>query len=634
MCGIAGYYQYQPVQDHPGKDVIEQMTDALVHRGPDGRGVYIEPRLGLGHRRLAIIDPGPSGAQPMTSCSGRTTITYNGEIYNFREIRKALESKGYEFQSRSDTEVILNAYEEWGISCVKQFNGIFAFGIWDRQESILYLVRDRFGVKPLFYSDFDGVIRFASEPKAILKDPTVTREVDLAGLNSFLTLGYIHAPLTGYKRIRQVEPGKILACRPTGPEIESFWTWEAPQEHAFSFNEATERFSQILRGAVGRQMVSDVPIGAFLSGGLDSTAIVSAMTHYTSSKLRTFTIGFSEQGYDESAVAAQTARTLQTEHVEEIISMDLAEDLPSIVNHCDDPFSDSSLVCTYYLAKATGSHVKVALSGDGADELLGGYSTYRAGQFAPVFRYLPRLLREFVISKVLHLLPITDNPYNLRQLSKRFLAGLSYPPGLDHASWRTYFSPETKRQTLSPDLLGTQLSLDPLRQYSSYYHDLPEESHPLKKMLYSDLMFYLPNDILTKVDRMSMAHGLEVRVPFLDNDLVDFCLRLPPSFLLGPRGAKKRILRHSLRDSFPADHLRRPKHGFNLPIGKLLRNELFQVLMDAIRTKPFSESGPFVIQNLENMAIDHREKRIDASYELFTTLILALWWNSAKVHLP
>ncbi len=437
MCGIAGAFDYQRrgLTINPGH--VDRMVDALAHRGPNGRGVWHGDGIALGHRRLSILDPTAAGAQPMRLAARQLVVTYNGEIYNFRELREELHHAGHHFHTECDTEVLLAAYAEWGTAAVERFNGIFAFALWDGHSERLWLVRDRLGVKPLYYSTQGGLLRFGSEVKAILADPTFQRRPNRAGLDSFLSFGFIPAPETGFEEIRQLPPASELIVEQGRLRIRQYWQLTMG-EADYTPEQAQELFAEKFSHAVRRQLVSDVPIGGFLSGGIDSAAVVAEMARASTQKVRTFSAGFEDASFDERSAAAETAELIGTEHADLLVKLDVEETVDKFLAQNDDPFADSSSLAVYHLCQAAAQRVTVALSGDGADEMLGGYSTYSATSLAASYRCLPNWSRALV-RQVVAAMPASDSRYNIQQFASRFVNGAEQPEGRDLGSWRIHF---------------------------------------------------------------------------------------------------------------------------------------------------------------------------------------------------
>ena len=626
MCGITGLFAFDgspPVDESLGR----QMVETLTHRGPDDGGLLVAPNTMLGHRRLSIIDLSANGHQPMSDENDRCWIVFNGEIYNFREFRSELKKAGQRFRSDTDTEVILRGYLAWGRDVVHRLNGMFAFAIWDRRLDELWLVRDPIGIKPLFYTQQGGDLRFASEIKSLLLDPRRPARPDWRGLDLFLTYGYTPAPATGFAGIRQLRPGQSLVARRSGSvEPQTWYRLPYPGGPAHQHSaDAVTHFQSSLDAAVKRQMVADVPLGAFLSGGLDSSAIVRAMKRSQVDAIETFTIGFGDKSFDESPFAAQVAEIYGSKHRSQDVAADTAKILGSVVSHAEEPLADNSAIPLFLLSESARRQVKVALSGDGADELLAGYSTYRASQVAPYYRCLPHWLRQRVFRPLVQRLPTSRTKYGPAMLLQRFVSGADLPFPKDHCSWRRLVSDDLRPRLLTKHALS-QAEPDPLDLYAAELDDAPDWLTPLERQLHLDLRFHLPNDMLTKVDRMSMAHSLEVRVPFLDLEVVQTCLTIPPVWKRHA-GRGKRVLADMLSADLPASLVNRRKSGFLIPLELWLRRE-WKPLLDSVLTSEFAEdTGAFHWPVLQQMLQDHADAKADHSYALFALLVLGIWWR-------
>jgi len=628
MCGVTGVFHYRD-QDRPvDRAILLSMTRSIAHRGPDGEGTYAARGIGLGHRRLAILDTSDVAAQPMVSSDGTIVLTYNGEIYNFRELRAQLEANGHRFVSGSDTEVVLHGYREWGDGLLDRVEGIFGFGLWDARRRRLLLARDQLGVKPLFFADDGRTIRFGSEIKAILSDPSVARTVDLGALNRFLTLSFTPAPFTGFSSVRQLLPGHKAVVDAAGVKVDRYYAIQyAPVARDENLSAEVARFEALLDRVTKAQMVSDVPVGAFLSGGLDSAAVVRSMTRAGAGAVHALTVGFDARGFDETPAAAETARALGVDL--EVERMQLTPDLiPRISLHVEDPFADSSIIPVWLLCRAARKRFTVAMSGDGADDILAGYDTYRATLLADHVRRLPRSLRERVLLPLAERLPISDRKYGLHRVATRFLRGVQRGPGRDHASWRIIFDESLQARLLAPEL---RLAChDPLEEYAAAVRDVPAGREAILGPLHADTAYYLPNDMLVKVDRMSMAHGLEVRVPFLDVQMVAYAANLAGRHKLKGFAGRKHILRESLRSSIPATVLALPKSGFNAPIESWLRGPLRDLLLDTAAAVRHDLESLIRVSELERVVEEHRTRRADHAHALFTTLMLALWLQNRQ----
>lgn len=567
MCGITGYFNYRGRPDTLDIGHLDKMTDALSHRGPDGRGTYQAPGIGLGHRRLAILDVSESANQPMSAADGKVWIVFNGEIYNFQELREELEKLGHQFRTTSDTEVLLHAYLEWDFDCVSRLNGIFAFAIWDAHCKKLWLVRDPLGVKPLFFSDYKGKIIFASEVVSFFSFPYFPKEWDPLGIDAYLSFGYVPAPYTGYRHIKQLLPGHWLCVENEQFTFKQYWDikLDAPKLPG-SDVELIDEFDNLITKVVKRQTISDVPIGAFLSSGTDSFAVVRAMEKYNPGQTSAFSIGFNTKSFDELPDTKLAASSLGVGLTSKYMDIKDAELLPQIARYCLEPFADSSCLPTYLLCKMASEHVKVALGGDGADELLGGYDTYRANRYAELYRRIPSWIRKGIVMPLAFTIPESGARYSPRQKATRFVRSAEEGKWRDHASWRTIFPGELKRIIYTPDFLRAVQDFDPINLYTQPMISARKKGcSDLDCCLYADLTFYLPNDMLVKVDRMSMAHGLEVRVPLLDKELVEFAWRLPTHMKIRSGHIGKYILRRVIEREYPAPLKKRHKRGFNVP---------------------------------------------------------------------
>jgi len=627
MCGFAGIFHYSDLSKEVDAQICQRMTDSLAHRGPDDSGVFFSGPITLGHRRLSILDLSERGKQPMADDTKQCWIVFNGEIYNFRELRSLLESKGRRFRSETDTEVILQAYLEWGIEAVHRLNGMFAFAIWDSVRKRLWLARDPVGIKPLFYYADGKTLRFGSEIKAILADPAVARQPDLAAIDSFLSFSYTPAPRTGFVGIKQLLPGHSLLVENGQVKISSYYRMPYPDSPPnLSEADAIELLRQELKAAIRRQMVSDVPLGAFLSGGIDSSAVVWGMRGGNGAKVRTFCIGFDEPTFDESPFAREVAQILGAEFTSEVLHPSVADLLPILVSHAEEPFADASMIPLFILSQMTRKHVTVALSGDGGDELLAGYDTYRASRFAPTYRLIPGALRRNLIAPLVQSLPISRNKYGFSMLARRFVSGAEQGPLRDHCSWRQIFTLQEKGLLYSSYMRNAVNGDDPIDDYASTLSDTPDWLSPLEQQLHMDFRFHLANDMLVKVDRMSMAHSLEVRVPLLDLEMIRACLRIPADFKL--RGHQtKYILRRCLDGILPGRILRRRKAGFVLPLEAWFRGPLLPVLLEYVNHDFLKKCGLFRSSMVEHIIQAHVQGKQDHAYQLFTLLVLAVWWR-------
>jgi asparagine synthase (glutamine-hydrolysing) len=618
MCGIAGRWNFlsgAPVD--PG--AIRRMADLLAHRGPDADGLHVDGALGLGHRRLAIIDLSPGGRQPMTTADRRLWITYNGEIYNYRELRADLEARGHRFQSQSDTEVILAAYREHGVGCLTHLRGMFAFALWDSAERALFLARDRLGKKPLHYFvDRDG-IAFASEPKAFLADPAFKPEPDLEAISHYLTYQYVPSPLSAFRGLRKLPPAHYLLVRDGRVTVERYWRLRYGEKRRLSEDEACEELRGRLREAVRLRLVSDVPLGAFLSGGVDSGAVVALMAQETGAPVKTFSIGFDEKEYDELAYARLVARRYGTDHHEVVVRPNAVEIFPKLVWHYNEPFADSSAIPTYYLAEVTRRHVTVALNGDAGDENFAGYERYLANALAA---RTPRVLRR-TLAGAARLVPGGGKPRGLRARGKRFLEALAEPSERRYVRWMSHFHDALKAELCTGEFLEAAGRADAgtvlLRAFAA--SDAPDL---IDRTLDVDVNNYLPDDLLVKVDIATMAHSLEGRSPLLDHRLMEFCASLPSHMKLRGR-VKKYIFKRAVRDLLPPEIVDRPKMGFGVPLDHWFRRELRDMAYDLLTGPRARARGYFRPETVERLLGEHVQGGRSWHYQLWNLLMLELW---------
>ncbi|MGH7415888.1 MAG: asparagine synthase (glutamine-hydrolyzing) [Candidatus Rokuibacteriota bacterium] len=616
MCGIAG------IADVTGRPVdgrlLTAMTTVQAHRGPDGEGFVCRGSVGLGHRRLAIIDLA-TGEQPMANDDRSIWIVFNGEIYNFRELRRDLEAVGAGFRTTSDTEVILRAYEAWGPECVKRLRGMFAFAILDERSRRLFLARDRAGIKPLVYSWDGHRLLFASELKGILADPSFPRTIDCNALGDYLTRHYVGSPRTIFSAARKLPPAStlLLALDGGAPVVSSYWRLRFAPDSSLDEREWIEGLDAHLMDAVRSHMVSDVPIGAFLSGGLDSSTVVALMARASSSPIRTFSIGFREAEFDEVRYARQVAERYGTEHHEFVVTPNATEVLPALAWHFDEPFADSSAVPTYYVSKITRERVTVALSGDGGDEGFAGYRRYaRAVELDRRMSRGPAAVLRPLLALAGRLLPAGAR-------------GKAYATLLGSRGFEQYFRLVTYEQaTTLRRLLSEELgrlaspSADPAT-FSRLAGRLGAPDY-LSSLQQIDIDTYLPDDILTKVDRVSMAVSLETRVPLLDHVLMEYVATMPSSMKL--RGSTgKYILKRTMAASLPAEVLDRGKMGFGVPLGQWFRHELRAMAWDVLLSKASRERGIFQPAEVERLLRAHDSGRRDCSARLWALLCFELW---------
>jgi len=633
MCGICGILS-SAADYSPDEPLLRRMQALLEHRGPDDEGILLKrvdgsPPLsvGLAHRRLSIIDLA-GGRQPMSNEDGAVSIVFNGEIYNFRQLREQLEAGGHRFKTNSDTEVIVHLYEDKGEDCVKSLRGMFAFALWDSNNRRLFMARDRLGQKPLYYwaDDARRVIAFASELKSLLCIPELPRQVSAEAIDHYLTYQYVPHPLCIVEGVRKLPPAHTLTWESGRLRQSRYWTPLSDEASGVSRVEAAERLEDLLRESVRLRLVSDVPLGAFLSGGLDSSVTVALMAELASGPVRTFSIGFQERGYDEARYARLVAERFGTDHTEMTVRPDARAILPKLAWHYDEPFADSSAIPTYYVAQLSRRHVTVALTGDAGDECLAGYRRYGALWAGGKMDALPGALRRLLSPRLVPRLPASIEPRNARRV-RRFLAGLRHQPRPRYLSYVTIMGESLKQDLYSADMLDVRRRSNPPAFLEWLYDERGGEDF-LAATMYADLLSYLPCDLLVKVDIASMANGLECRSPFLDHKVVEFCAGLPSDYNLrfgldGLRG--KRLLRSAFRARLPRAILRRGKMGFGVPVSAWFRNEFAHLLDEVLLGKRSLSRGYFRPEALRRLAEDHVACRADHGSALWALLMLELW---------
>ncbi len=620
MCGISGIFAYRDLSREWPRERRQALLDMLAHRGPDDRGSYDSPGIYLAHTRLAILDLSVNARQPMVSHSGRYVLIYNGEIYNFREIRRVLEQEGVVFRSNSDTEVLTEAWNRWQAGCLEKLDGMFAFAVFDRTEKALYLVRDPFGIKPLFYSDVDGELRFASEPLPLVRAFNLKPTLVAEDLDTYFTFSYLAAPRTGISEIRQLPAGHLLKITCRGIQLSKYWSIQYSDSMAKKNN--AENFEDLLKEAITRQLVSDVPLGVFLSGGLDSSAI-SLFASRVAPKLNSFTIGFENAAFDESGDAS-----LLGEHLKIAIHIAqfkwTADEVLDVLRSLSELLADTSCYPIYQLARFAREKITVALSGDGGDELLAGYRTYRASQLMPYLRSVPSALRHAMLSCLRHVHPGMDRPYGWRMVSERLLLAADEGRHRDHVSFRRIFHPYLKKRIYSGEFLKMLNGFDPLDDFVHVAQEVPASCSYLTSLLHADLTYHLPS-ILAKVDRMSMAHGVEVRVPFLTPAIAQFCANIPDrDKMRGGQG--KQPLRAALAGHVPSRIAQKKKTGFLPPVDKWFResggvmDEVFSGYLPAD-----NKSDVLDWREVRKLWQEHKRFETDAGFVLLNLLHFLNW---------
>lgn len=628
MCGICGKITFNAGEID--RNIIQRMTDALAHRGPDEEGVYLSGgmsqnspvRVALGHRRLKIIDLSSNGHQPMCNEDGSVWIAYNGEIYNFKELRIELEEKKHIFKSNTDTEVIIHLYEELGVECVKHLRGMFAFAIWDKKNERLFLARDRLGKKPLNYAFRNGNLIFSSEIGPILEDPSISRSVKIESLHNYLSYLYVPYPETMFEGINKLAPAHILVWEKGEIKIEKYWSLSYAKKIKIPQEEYCQRILDLFTDAIKSRLISDVPLGVFLSGGIDSSAVVALMSKVLNRPVKTFSIGFNEASFNELRYARIVAKAFSTEHKEYVVTPKALDILPKLIRHFGEPFADSSSIPEYYLSELARKDVTVALSGDAGDELFAGYDRYAANKLAGYYSLFPRLFRNR-ISRFLEKFPESTAKKGIIKRIKRFTNAGDLPKEKRYAAWVSVFDNMLKGKIYSPRMrerLGNIDSCD----YILDAYSKSDAADFIDSTLFVDTMTYLPNDLLVKVDIVSMANSLEVRSPFLDHKLVEFAAQIPSSLKL--KGlTTKYILKQALRKLLPKEIIQRRKEGFGVPVSRWFQNEIRDYTYNLLLSKPSIERGYFRPEAIKEMLNEHASGKIDHGQRIWVLLNFELW---------
>lgn len=631
MCGLTGAAWNDPRAALP-QESLERMIGALRHRGPDDEGSHFAdyrirppyeplPGVALGFRRLSIIDLS-TGHQPLSNEDGSVWMVFNGEIYNYRALRNRLEGSGHTLRTQSDSETIVHLYEDEGVDCFRHLNGMFAIAIWDARLRRLVLARDRLGEKPLVYRHEPGRILFASELKSLLEAPDVPREVDPNAVDAYLTYQYVPHPRTIFRGIHKLPPGHYAVWQDGRLDVRPYWTPDFHVETKTTESEAVERLRELLPSAVTLRMQSDVPLGAFLSGGIDSSLVVALMQRASTTPVKTFTIGFPVPEYDESGYARRVAKHLGTDHHEFQVTPDAVDILPRLAWHYDEPFADSSAIPTWYVSELTRRQVTVALTGDGGDELFAGYSRYKAVALGNSIDRWP-VLRKLIAAKLWQRLPGSGRQKSRLRQAKRFAAALALPPHRRYLEWIAIFG-EERRGALYRDEFVEQLTdADPLEFLAAAWRRVATRDAVTAATLV-DLTTYLPCDLMTKVDIASMAHGLECRQPMLDHRLVEFAASLPIG-LKYRRGRGKRLLRAAFGDLLPRETWTRPKMGFGVPLDRWFRGELQSLARDTLLAPTARTHAWFRPESIQSLLDEHLAGTFDHSYRLWALVFLEQW---------
>jgi asparagine synthase (glutamine-hydrolysing) len=582
----------------------------------------VAPGVGLAMRRLSIIDL-ETGDQPISNEDGSIWVVFNGEIYNFQSLRQQLEQKGHTFRTRTDTEVIVHAYEEYGDDCISHFNGMFAFALWDESRRRLLLARDRLGIKPLYYCWSPAGLIFGSELKAVIAHPDVPRDVNLQALDQFLTLEYIPTPHTIFSHVHKLPPGHRLIVEDGRRCVEQYW--QIPFEPIRAGEEeCVARLRELISDAVQLRMIADVPLGAFLSGGIDSSTIVAFMSQASTLPVRTFSVGFKDATYNELPYARMVAERFATDHHEEILHPDITGMAVNLIEHLDEPFADFSIFPTYLISEVARKFVKVVLSGDGGDEIFGGYDTYVAQGLAAHYEtWVPSVLRRRALPRLLDFVPPQPAKKGIINKTKRFVEGAALPPELQHTRWMMFMNQSDKDALYRFDLAHELNGSSPEALLAAHF-DEAAEFGPLAQQQYVDVKTYLVEDILTKVDRMSMAVSLEARVPLLDHRIVEFALNLAPKMKVDGSQTKV-ILRRAMADLLPREVLDKPKEGFSIPLKHWLRQDLRPLMMDLLAPDTLHRRGYFRPSCVGKWIEEHEARRANHSHRLWALMVFELW---------
>jgi len=619
MCGVAGFIGSGSKKD------LEHMIASVKHRGPNDEGSFFEGDVALGHTRLSVLDLSSAGHQPMFNLKKTLGVVFNGEIYNFKELKKELSSLGYSFSGNSDTEVLLYLYEHFKEKCFEKLNGMFAIAIYDFDENKLVLARDRMGKKPLYWARVNDTFIFGSEMKVLMAHSLFKKEIDIPSLNKYLLYQYVPTPHTIFKNVFKLEPATYLIYKGNNIVKEKFWNANFKTKK-IAFKEALQTLDKELEASVERRLVSDVPIGVFLSGGLDSSTIAYYAQKKSTQKIKTFSIGFEETNFDESKYARKVADFLGTEHHEKIISAkDSLAFIPKIADLLDEPMADPSIIPTYLLSKFAKENITVALGGDGGDELFGGYQTFQAEYFVRWYKMIPLFFRKFFIEKIVNNIPLFDKDFSALFFLRKFINGIENSNFYTHQNWLAAYSKEDRKQLFKRELwksLGTENEFEDVDRYVGEI----EVDDERQKLLYMYMRTYLMDEVLVKVDRASMVHALEVRAPLLDHRLIDFVTSLPYEFKVH-RLNTKYILKQLMKNALPQDIISRSKKGFSIPLSLWLRGDLKDFCNTVLSKEKTEKLGLFNYAYIEKIKNEHFVGTKNNSRKLWTLLVFFLWYE-------
>ncbi len=623
MCGITGFINGDGRA--VDRDLLGRMNLAIVHRGPDEDGFYVKENVGMAMRRLSIIDLA-GGQQPIPNEDRTKWIVFNGEIYNYQSLRDGLLERGHKLRTKSDTEAIVHLYDEYGADCLEHLRGMFAFAIWDERERSLFVARDRVGKKPLLYSHRpNGDLIFGSEFSSLLLHPAISREVDNDAIDGYMSYLCVPAPQTAYKAIRKLEPGHWLKWKDGQIETRRFWLPDFSKKIKITENEAVDETTRILRESTKLRLISEVPLGAFLSGGVDSSIVVALMAEESSTPVKTFSIGFEEQDFSELKYARRVAEHVGAEYNEFIVRPNALEVLPTLVEHYGEPYADSSAIPTYYVSRETRKHVTVALNGDGGDESFAGYERYMAMAVAEFYKKVPAAIRRPLIEGPVNLLPTSEIKKTLVRDVQRFFISVNENIPDRYGRWMSTFKPAVKNEIYTPDF-SRSIDRGQAWQVLNKWIGKSNGTGLLDKMLLADLMTYLPNDLLVKVDIASMANSLEARSPFLDHKVIEFAASLPEELKM-KRFRTKSLLKKVAARLVPRDVVYRPKMGFGVPVGRWFRGEMREFVRDILLSERSLKRGIIKRESIEQFVAQHTSGQVDHSFQIWTLLMLELWFQ-------
>ncbi len=621
MCGICGYVG---LVEPPSEAILKGMLNSIYHRGPDDEGIFLDQKIGFGVRRLSIIDL-VGGHQPIHNEDESIWVGFNGEIYNFMELRSELIKKGHHFYTNSDTEVLVHLYEDAALSGIELLNGMFGFCIWDKNTSTLLLGRDRIGIKPLYYIQIGNGLIFGSELKAILQHPIVNRKINLESLSKYLTFEYIPTPETIFNDIKKLPPAHYLLWQNGFFSISRYWDISFKEDGSTQTDLFyAEELRRLLTNSVKSHLMSDVPLGVFLSGGIDSSSLVALMSAAEVERVKTFSISFEEHSFDESRYVKEVSNLFNCEHHEQRLSLQkLLDIIPKVAQILDEPLADASIIPTYLLCEFTRRYVTVSLSGDGGDELFAGYPTYQAHQLLQLYMRLPKSLQA-ALNWIIQGLPVSLENLSLDFKLKKFISGIPYPPEIRHYIWLGSFTPEEKGKLFSPYVKEKLQNNSCFHELEMYLKNAPNNA--LHKLLYLDMKLYLQDDLLVKVDRASMANSLEVRVPYLENKFVEFVCTLPAELKL--KGWKtKYIFKEAMKHILPPEIIMRKKKGFGIPVAKWCQGELKGLLLDVFSESKIDAQGLFNYAYIRRLLEEHFAGYKDNRKLIWTLLIFQLWYE-------